>query len=55
MTYVDAVKYLEEKGFDEPDPAAYGVWVPGIPVLVGNGLERSARPTGSADLSTTVS
>ena len=45
MTYVDAVKYLEEKGFDEPDPAAYGVWVPGIPVLVGNGLEK----VGAAD------
>ena len=45
MTYVDAVKYLEEKGFDEPDPAAYGVWVPGIPVLVGNGLEK----VGTAD------
>lgn len=24
---------------DEPDPADYGVWVPGIPVLVGNALE----------------
>lgn len=23
----------------EPDPADYGVWVPGIPVLIGNGLE----------------
>ena len=45
MTYVDAVKYLEKKGFDEPDPAAYGVWVPGIPVLVGNGLEK----VGAAD------
>ena len=45
MTYVDAVKYLEEKGFDEPDPAAYGVWVPGIPVLVGEGLEK----VGAAD------
>ena len=22
----------------EPDPADYGVWVPGIPVLIGNGL-----------------
>ena len=36
MTYVDAVKYLKENGFDEPDPAAYGVWVKGIPVLVGD-------------------
>ena len=39
MTYVDAVAYLEENGFDAPDPADYGVWVPGIPVLVGNGLD----------------
>ena len=41
VTYVDAVSYLEENGFDEPDPADYGVWVPGIPVLVGNLLERA--------------
>ena len=39
MTYVDAVAYLEKNGFDAPDPADYGVWVPGIPVLIGNGLE----------------
>ena len=45
MTYVDAVSYLEEYGFDEPDPADYGVWVPGIPVLIGNGLEAA----GTAD------
>ena len=38
-TYVDAVSYFEENGFDEPDPADYGVWVPGIPVLIGNALE----------------
>jgi ferrous iron transport protein B len=41
MTYVDAVAYLEENGFDAPDPADYGVWVPGIPVLIGNGLEKA--------------
>ena len=29
---------LDELG-DEPDPADYGVWVPGIPVLIGNALE----------------
>ena len=40
MTYVDAVSFLEENGFDEPDPAEYGVWVPGVPVLVGNLLEK---------------
>ena len=45
MTYVDAVRYFEENGFDEPDPAAYGVWVPGIPVLIGSGLEKA----GAAD------
>ena len=39
MTYVDAVSYFEENGFDEPDPADYGVWVPGVPVLVENGLD----------------
>ena len=39
MSYLDAVSYFEENGFDEPDPAAYGVWVPGVPVLVGNALE----------------
>ena len=45
MTYVDAVAYLEENGFDEPDPADYGVWVPGIPVLVEEGLDKA----GAAD------
>ena len=45
MTYVDAVAYLEKNGFDAPDPADYGVWVPGIPVLIGNGLESA----GAAD------
>ena len=39
MTYVDAVSYFEANGFDEPDPADYGVWVPGVPVLIGNALE----------------
>ncbi len=32
----DAEKLLEE---GEPDPADYGVWVPGVPVLIGNGLD----------------
>ena len=41
MTYVDAVSYLEKNGFDEPDPADYGIWVPGVPVLVGNALEKA--------------
>ena len=34
----DAEATLAEMG-DEPDPANYGVWVPGIPVLIGDALE----------------
>ena len=45
MSYLDAVSYFEENGFDEPDPADYGVWVPGVPVLVGNAL----KAAGAAD------
>ncbi len=44
MTYVDAVSYFEENGFDEPDPADYGVWVPGVPVLIENGLDAAGVP-----------
>ena len=36
--YEAAKATLAEIG-DEPDPADYGVWVPGIPVLIGNALE----------------
>ena len=45
MTYVDAAAYLEANGFEAPDPADFGVWVPGVPVLVGNALESA----GAAD------
>ncbi|MCR5322760.1 MAG: ferrous iron transporter B [Lachnospiraceae bacterium] len=34
MSFTEAIEYFEKNGFDEPDPADYGVWVPGIPVLV---------------------
>ena len=36
--YEAAAAVLEEIG-GEPDPADYGTWVPGVPVLVGNALE----------------
>ena len=36
--YATAVKTLEEIG-DEPDPAEYGTWVPGIPALVESALD----------------
>ena len=36
--YEEAAAALAAIG-DEPDPADYGVWVPGIPALIGSGLE----------------
>ncbi len=37
--YDEAVATLEEIG-EEPDPSAYGTWVPGIPALVESGLDK---------------
>ena len=34
-----AVAAAEKYNFADPDPADYGVWVPGIPVLIENGLD----------------
>jgi ferrous iron transport protein B len=34
----EALSVYEKYGYAEPDPADYGVWVPGVPVLVENGL-----------------
>ncbi len=42
--YEAALAILEKYG-EEPDPASYGIWVPGIPVLAGSGLEAA----GAAD------
>ena len=42
--YEKAKETIERIG-EEPDPADYGIWVPGVPVLVGNALERA----GTAD------
>ena len=39
MSYRDAVAYFEENGMEEPDPADYGVWVPGVPALIENALD----------------
>ena len=43
-SYRDAAAYFEESGFDEPDPADYGAWVPGIPALIGRGLDAVNAP-----------
>ncbi len=42
--YEEAVKTLEQIG-EEPDPAEYGTWVPGIPAIVESGLDAA----GAAD------
>ena len=39
MSYLDAVAYFEKNGFEEPDPADFGVWVPGVPALIESGLD----------------
>ena len=41
VSYLDAVNYFETNGFDEPDPADYGIWIKGIPTLIGDVLERA--------------
>ncbi len=38
---VTADSFVQALDVAEPDPADYGVWVPGIPVLVGGVLERA--------------
>ena len=39
--YEEALKTVAEIGEEEPDPAEYGVWVPGIPVLVEKALDKA--------------
>jgi ferrous iron transport protein B len=41
----DAVTVLESYDYEEPDPADYGVWIPGIPVLI----ESLLNAVGCAD------
>ena len=46
MSYLEAVAYFSDNNaeFAEPDPAEFGVWVPGIPALIGAGLEKAEAP-----------
>ncbi|MBQ7485046.1 MAG: ferrous iron transporter B [Oscillospiraceae bacterium] len=39
MSFTDAAAYFSANGFTPPDPASYGVWVPGVPVLVEQVLD----------------
>lgn len=43
--YAEAKQFVEDFDGEEPDPADYGVWVPGIPALIESGLEAA----GAAD------
>ncbi len=36
---LESIDLMIADGCEAPDPADYGVWVPGIPVLIGNALE----------------
>ena len=45
MADYEKAKATIERIGEEPDPADYGIWVPGVPVLVGNALEKA----GTAD------
>ena len=40
MSFLEAKEYFETKNaeFAAPDPADYGVWIPGIPALLGDAL-----------------
>ena len=37
---VDYAAYQKAAEYEEPDPSAFGVWVPGIGALIGDGLEK---------------
>ena len=46
-----AIKNAHRIGFEEPNPANYGwLWVPGVPVLVGDGLAAANAPDWLASL-----
>ena len=36
---VDYMDYIKAAKEEEPDPADYGIWIPGIPVLIENALD----------------
>jgi ferrous iron transport protein B len=36
---------LKKYGFSEPNPASYGIWVMGVPVLIEKGLDAANSPT----------
>ena len=49
LTFKEAVAHFEENGFEEPDPADDGVWVPGVPALVDKAFLDADGNTRVAD------
>ncbi len=41
VSFKEGVEYFEKNGFDAPDPAEYGTFVPSIPSLVESGLDKA--------------
>ena len=37
---IDEAAYTAAKSVEEPDPSAYGIWVPGVGALISSGLEK---------------
>ena len=39
VTFAEAIEYFsKEENYEEPDPASFGVWVPGVPALLDKAL-----------------
>lgn len=36
----EAVSVYEEDGAEAPDPANFGIWIPGVPAILSAGLEK---------------
>ena len=50
-THLDRLQRTLAEIGDEPDPADYGVWVPGIPVLIGDALDAAGTPEPASSYS----
>lgn len=40
MSFLEAVKYAKESNMEEPEAASYGIYIPSVPDVVTNGLEK---------------
>ncbi len=38
--FVNYEDYMKSKDIEEPDPASFGIYIPGVPVIIGNFLEK---------------